>query len=769
MLAVYESAASCFKSIHQFVADFYQGALGRAYNSSSDPAWEVTLTQAQAQGQGQLIAAAQANVAAVWKPWVNAEPIPTGPVNANGITAPLTASYSLPSRFDATSLRIDHNLTNRINLFGRFNRAPSTDKTRLFAKVVDNTSNTDTATVGATITISANMVNDFRANWSRGTGGSVQYNDDFLGAVAPPDSVVFPSGFSRQNTQISYVPNDTSGGVRVGLFSGNVQRQLNFVDTLSMTVGTHQLKFGFDWRRLKPTVAFTNNSFSLGSNTYANLQAGTVGRASASASGTSNTIRFDNYSLFAQDTWKTTRRLTLTYGLRWEINPPPSSVTDKPIFAFQGVFDSKPLGLAPAGTPIWQTKLGAFAPRFGVAYQITPKTVVRGGFGLFYDLGVPGGLAGSLVVEFPWNRSGPAATNIPFDYSNAAFQPPPFTLTPTAPQIVIATAIDPNLKLPLTFQWNVAFERQLGANQSVTVSYVGAKGQDLVRRDSINPASPSPFFIVSVNRNADHSRYDSLQIEFQRRLSRGLQALASYNLAKSTDNNSTDSPFFNVVALQLSDINTETNNGYSDFDVRHNFSVGFSYELPAPAWGKVGGALLKGWALDGIVRARTALPINPVATVVVNGVFQSVRLNAVPGQDVWLADPTQPLGKRLNPAAFSRPTNNQPGNIIRNSIRNFPVNQTDLALRRRFNLTERVKLDLRVEYFNLFNHPMFALGLSNLSWGSGATPSAAFGKISQTLNTAFGNTGLSSGFSGFSPLYQMGGPRSGQLTLKLSF
>jgi hypothetical protein len=115
----------------------------------------------------------------------------------------------------------------------------------------------------------------------------------------------------------------------------------------------------------------------------------------------------------------------------------------------------------------------------------------------------------------------------------------------------------------------------------------------------------------------------------------------------------------------------------------------------------------------------------------------------------------------VNPAAFAAPTNNLPGNLVRNSLRDFSAAQADLAVRRRFNLTERVKLDFRVEYFNLFNHPMFSFAgnFQATAWGW-----PGFGVASQTLANAFHQGG-----NGQSPLYAMGGNRSGQLTLKLSF
>jgi hypothetical protein len=136
----------------------------------------------------------------------------------------------------------------------------------------------------------------------------------------------------------------------------------------------------------------------------------------------------------------------------------------------------------------------------------------------------------------------------------------------------------------------------------------------------------------------------------------------------------------------------------------------------------------------------------------------------VPGQPYWIADPTQPSGRALNPAAFSLPAAGTMGDFPRNSLRSpYSINQTDLALRRRFNLTDRFKLDLRAEYFNVFNHPMFgAPGLDqpNTELGIGN-----FGKAyPSTTNEALGG-----GSGSQSALYPVGGPRSAQFTVKLLF
>ena len=546
---------------------------------------------------------------------------------------------------------------------------------------------------------------------------------------------------------------------------------------------------------MKPTTSTDNGDgvFAWGGGPHSDgwfaLRNGTVDQLITSAS-TPITAHVDNWSFFGQDTWKMSPRLSLTYGFRWEINTPPVSDTaGHPLYAVQGIFDSNPLQLAPAGTPLWQTQYNTLAPRIGAAYQITPRTLLRGGFGFFYDLGYAGGVAGTMGGEFPYLRqkSVPGYDDqgnpvLPLDLSLPIYQPPPFTTTITADALYI-DAVDPHLRLPVTYQWNAAFQRALSANQSVSATYIGAHGENLLRRDGVVP--PDSVFaggagLVAATRGNGYSHYNALQIQFMRGMSRGLQALLSYNLSKSSDVGSCEYGLCggqyaaNLGSLVLPRISP------SDFDIRNTISSALSYDIPAPQWGTVGHAALSGWALDAIFRLNSGPPLNVLIGGFDSGLgYYTVQPDLVPGQPIWIPDPTEPAGKALNPKAFTLPTFPARGNFPRNGIRSpYGIDQTDLSLRRRFNITERVKLDARVEYFNVFNHPMFGDSYGNYGfWGycSGNTASSCagnafltFGKIwpGNTLNVALGGGGLNGGQSA---LYAPGGPRSAQFALKLSF
>jgi hypothetical protein len=256
--------------------------------------------------------------------------------------------------------------------------------------------------------------------------------------------------------------------------------------------------------------------------------------------------------------------------------------------------------------------------------------------------------------------------------------------------------------------------------------------------------------------NSSSSEYHALQAQFTRRLAQGLQAQASYTWAHSIDDDSDDSS-----NLLFGDSLVPTiQRGSSNFDVRHSLSAAATYGLPRPRRGALADAALRGWSIDAIFRARTATPVNvfEVLDVLAGDLVVARRPDLVSGVPVYLADRTAPGGRRLNPAAF-RPSAGRPGTLGRNALRGFGLAQLDVAVRRRFALTERVRLQLRAEVFNLFNHPNFGDPVSDLG-------SRFFGRSTQMFARGLGNGGLAGGLT---PLHQVGGPRSVQLALRLGF
>jgi hypothetical protein len=358
---------------------------------------------------------------AAMQPYLNAYPVANGPELGSG-SAQLNASYSNPATLNASSIRIDHVLTPRLNLFGRYDYSPSSSNTRASTQGYEPnlgvvgalSSSIQTFTVGLAAAINPEISNEFRANYSNNRFTTTYAMDNFSGAAPLTDSVLFPSGFSSTNgffnSEILGV-----GELIQGKLATDEQRQLNFIDNLSVTRGKHQLKFGVDYRWLSPfTSPYDYRQYALFLGVTSCVEPCTempgyalsgITREAAPFTQQSDALLVHNLSFYGQDAWKISPRLTLTYGLRWDINPPlrGNSVANDP-FTVTGLSDPANLALAPRGTSLYQTTYGNVAPRVGVAYQIgggaSWTSVLRGGFGIFYDLG--SGSLGGVSSYFPF-------------------------------------------------------------------------------------------------------------------------------------------------------------------------------------------------------------------------------------------------------------------------------------------------------------------------------------------------------------------------------
>jgi len=716
------------------------------------------------------------------QPLLNAFPLPSASDTVNPATelAAISRSWSNPASLDATSLRLDYNLTRKFFVFGRFNEAPSVVIPRSATNPASNTRtefNTRTFTAGATYLINARINNDLRVNWSRMNGKSIGFVDSFGGAVAPDDAVIFPSFASRQTDQIALLL--AFGGnpqFRIGRTADNRQEQLNIVNSTSIVTGQHLIKLGIDYRHLSPEYApqgyFQQLIFTGAAALRANSIAQTFILASIGAK-----PRYENFAVFGQDTWKVKPRLTFTYGLRWDINPAPHEADGKQPYLAIGLANPATATLAPPGTPLYQTYYGGLAPRLGVAYQVIQKPgwdlMLRGGWGIFFDLGNNQASTGFIKVPFVAQKN---VFGSPFPLSAANAAPPAFTFTTPYGEIL---SFDPNLKLPRVYQWSLAVQQSLGGNQTLSATYVGAQGRDLLRQAPLRNVN-STFSWVNLTDNSGRSDYHALQVQFYRPLARRVQALASYTWSHSNDNASSDDRSFDLPKAD------------SIFDVRHTFNASLTYDLPSPGKSELVKSILGGYSIDASISARSAAPVNILArsTFITGfaGLIQNIRPNIVPGVPFYLFDSTFPGGKRINPAAFSMPactpgafscTPTAQGNLPRNALRGFPLAQLDLSVRRQIKLTERLKMLVRADFFNIFNHPNF--GDQGSDFGTGGFSAIVFSSFSATgvpvANTTFGfspsmfgrslgNGGINGGFSA---LYQVGGARSTQLSLKFIF
>jgi hypothetical protein len=482
-------------------------------------------------------------------------------------------------------------------------------------------------------------------------------------------------------------------------------------------------------------------------------------------------FRFQNLGAYAQDTWRIGSRLSLTYGVRWDVDYAPQAVDAPSMVSVTGfnLQDLSRLALAPSGTPPFRTTFGNLAPRIGLAYQLRQspdfQTVLRGGFGAFYDLAT--GETGNILAQasYPYGAfQFVFGTTYPFDPTTAA--PPAITVSGlSVPGSAPLTAFDPHLVLPYTLQWNVALEQALGKEQALSVSYVGSTGRRLIQTATVSSPNVN-FSSAYLVANAATSDYGALQVQFHRQLHEGLQALASYTWSHSIDTASAGSSFVGSNSFVPGAL--ASNRGPSDYDTRHVFSLGATYQIPVPKLNRFASSVLSNWSIQSVVQVHSSPPVNVFeSTFPQLAQFSTqVRPDLVPGQPIYLYGSQYPGGKALNPSAFTSPpvdTNGNPtrqGDLARNALRGFGATQWDVAVHRDFPILDtRFKLQFRAEAFNVLNHPNFGPPQSGIGTGS-------FGVATQTLAESLGGN---VGSGGFNALYQLGGPRSLQFALKLQF
>jgi len=693
---------------------------------------------------------------------VNAYPLPNLGDLGGGFGR-FAASYSNPLNLDSTSVRLDHNF-GRATIFGRYSESPSQASSRGPISTYDlslNTislsdSKTRTFTLGSTQTWSARALNETRVNWARHLAGYRTEMDSLGGATPIPNSTLFPSFTSPELASVGILPTGIRG-FAAGTLADNRQVQWNVVDNFSFTTGAHQIKLGFDFRQLYPDLPSpTYQQFGV----FAGLEGpvGMLGGRTAAAIVTAfegMRVSLHNTSIYAQDTWRPRQRLSITYGIRWDYNPPPTGLDGKDIYGAIGAENPRTARLSPAGFNLFPADRRAFAPRLGVSYQVSNRTgwetTVRGGYGIFYDL--PLGALQSATGNPPYRRTGRFA-GVPFPLPAAQATPAPVTTQGRFDQVY---AFSDNFRLPFTHQYNVAVEQALGGPRALTVTYVGALGRRLLRREVFaQPRVYDTFDSVQITRSAATSDYHALQVQFVQRLQKGLQLIASHAWSHSIDSNSDNINL--VLPLSLAGVNA--NRGSSDYDIRHVFTGALTWDIPYRTRGTALCPVLKNWGLDSVFRAQSAFPLdvfNRTATLL--GSYD-LRPNLVPGQPLYLTGDTHPGGKAINRAAFAVPASQQThGDLGRNVLRAFPLNQVDLTVRRQFNITETANLQFRAEFFNVLNHPVFGSPDMNLA-------NRLFGASTQMFGRGLGQGGISGGQN---PLYSVGAPRSIQLAMKLRF
>jgi len=702
------------------------------------------------------------------QPFLNAFPLPNGPNNtSDGCTvdgtptgtacdAQFNAGYDNPSSINAFSIRVDQDWGQKVRLFVRYGDTPSKSITRLSPgnAVAPTTLNTRSLTFGASTSIRQEIINDLRFNYSY--SGSVQsaYLDNFGGAVPFPESLVVPpqylNGVTSGGAGFFLSGSAISGGVGVGTNTSSTQTQYNIVDGLSLVSGTHAVKLGVDYRRLQPEFAESSYHGFLYFTSVAQVQQGTPGDFLQASKAVYPT--FWNLSLYAQDRWKATPRITVDYGLRWEFNPPPGEANGLFPVAVTQVNNLSNLQVAPVGTSPYHARYLNFAPRLGISWNVIPSQhhalVVRAGSGLYFDTG-QAQWAASYTSTLPPFGNTLFLPTISLPVSAAEVPPPSIPTSPVGPPYEGLTTMDPNLKLPYTIEYNLSADFGLSQRNTLTMSYVGNEAHRLLFTGQYQNL-PNVAFLALTN-NAGASSYNALQLQDRGYVAPGLEVLASYTWAHAIDNVSSDYSGFGTVAPIR---------GNSNNDIRHTLNLAMNYEIPGARSNSFLRALTLGWLLSNRFTAQSGFPFGVTQGTYSDALFHtfSIYPDLVRGVPLYLHGTVGvPDGWQLNPAAFNPVPLNpdgspvRQGDLPRNFLRAPGFWNLNTAIQRTFPIHERLKLVFRSEAFNLFNHPSFTCVDTFI-------PSPQFGQLfcTQTIGVA-------------NPLYATGSPRSFQLMLKLQF
>jgi hypothetical protein len=744
------------------------------------------------------------------------------PPSPNASPDNLATATRFSNRVDSMIAKVDHNFNSSNLLTGRYYFGDS-DQSFPFAQLAGGLLpgfNTTTPTRVQLVSISyvkvvnATQVNEARLGWNR-----------FVEAFFPQDKNFNPSSIGLDTGVTSPfdfgLPKITVGGFSVIGATNSVPRSRvdsnwHFIDNYSWKAGRHDIKFGYEFRRT--TIALIQDNTYRGKLTFSDnndlvnpisaLEAFLEGTPSDGkiTEGNSNRHSFqNNHGLYVQDSFHMSNRLTVNYGMRWDYF---GVVGEKNNLFYR--FDQANQAVVPAGQ-LYNKDLNNFAPRIGLAYDVTGKggTVVRAGWGLFYDAFAQDIFLGHV----PYNCAfcpGAAYTGFgPGEISSAEANVGP--ITAGSPVFSGFSGLgdffgtDKNIRTPYTQNFNLNLQQQLG-KAVVQVGYVGARGTKLFRFRDINQPSQaqitaadlangvtdygvprafpdSNLFYINQEESSASSTYHSLQTSLRLNAWRGLTSAVNFVWSHSIDNASDSEDFIPNASQPNNSTAPNLERGNSNFDIRRRFTWNFGYELP-----KMNGSMAKlknGWGLDGVLSLQDGQPFQ------LNYNFEGDYSGAGEGFD--RPDVVGPIQYGRGPFSVNLANFQVPctfdgagtadtdciagtrhfGDLGRDSLRGPAFKELNLSIFKNTSLTERITLQFRAEFFNLFNHPNFSNpSLPNFITDPATNGIAANGQGAPT-NLATGTSFLplvATGDVGIgNPFLGGGGPRGTQFALKLIF
>ena len=741
--------------------------------------------------------------------------------DGNGCANRQSISHSSDDHEQVQTLRIDYNVDEKNTAWFRFQtdnglQAAYTDPINPLFNALSAQPLYSFA-AGYTHVFSQNLVNYFNPAFS--WYGSLFGPSDFQKTLSAFPIVLQGSGANAPFTTLGGLDNTWVQGRRASRFFIN--------DNLAWSIGAHELRFGTNTRILRL------NDYDFGQGTvptvtYTTLPQYIYGVASTATetfpTSANEPFNFLNLDLYAQDTWKVTKKLTWTFGIRDTLNSNPLN-PHQHIARLSGSFDSishdanQPLNSAiqtGLHNVFSSTPLAILQPRTAIAWQLESKSVLRAGFGLFSDI-LPGSIADVVGFNPPYVKSfqggllgtvggtaiTPGVPNSAIDatvaanqtfssgfaqgqLSCASVQANPATCLPP---VAITAVPNGELHAPYFMEWSLGLEHQLGTTGSIHAQYVGTRavnqpyvtqvnGYQTVCEGCFAPfpyaSSTDPRFgAVTQLSTGANSHYNGLQMSAMKRIGHGLMGQINYTWSRCMDTVSNGGFLQFSAGGILSPLpgDLARDQGPCDYDIRNNVNAQYVYQLPVKVKNRLLAPVLNDWQVSGTVFWHSGIPFSVLSTPysanangIVNGSgpqFASI----VPGVPLYehhpIAGVTQPgTVQWLNPDAFvstvdpstgaclggDNPKNCQFGNLGRNALRGPNFAWSDFYLTKSFSLTERVKLRFDTQFFNIFNHPNFALPSMVLAGipGKPATQTG-FGAITYATSPPTGLLGVGLG------------------------
>lgn len=590
-----------------------------------------------------------------------------------------------------------------------------------------------------TRTVSATLLNEVRVAFNRvGAGASPEITGNNVNsAVGLP---MLSSNPRDNGLSFLTITGYSSLGHEYNSPLYGVTNTYQVIDQATWSHGRHLLKFGGDIRVLQQNAyrdvqarGFLQFRGALTQNPLGDVLMGLPTFTGGARLDNPQHLRGRSYNVFVNDTFRVRPNVTLTLGLRYEFNQPPVDSQDR-----ANLFDPATGQLVPVGTGGvprggYFADKNNFGPRLGLAWTVAANTVVRAGYGVYFDQSALAPSEGlyfnapyfDLRFYFPGEQTGLIFVNNPFP---ANFPIP----TPSS-----AFSFQRNLRTPYIQQWNVNVQQQVGKGRVLEVGYVGTKGTKLYSARDINQPAPSaaplnlrPLFQFSdINQleSRSNAHYHSVQVRFQQRFYHGLSMIGAYTMGKSIDDASSFFPSAGDPNFPQDSRNVRAERARSNFDVAQRFSAGYSYNLP---FGK--GRLRGGWQTHGIVSLQTGRPFTvalPTEQDNSNTGISSLGFGANDRPNVVgnarLENPT--VERWFNTQAFALPAFGTFGNAGRNILEGPGSATVNFSVVKDTTVTERLTMQLRVETFNLLNRANF--DLPDLFYGN-----PTFGRVQSAQN-----------------------------------